>query len=110
MDIAAAALGSLPTPLAAFADWLNLVTPAATPEQLDERTRDRIDRAARPLNQRGELHEADCSQLGQLSPPHTPVGLPSRGLDRLWDLLNGRTPQPRPGKPNARRQERGHER
>jgi hypothetical protein len=103
-----AELGNLAPPLADFADWLALVTPTATPAQLGPRLQDRLDRTAQPLTRYGTLQEADWAQLGQLSPPHTPLGTRSQGLDRLWDLFNGQTPAQQANAPQSR--PRGRER
>jgi hypothetical protein len=108
--VSEAALGFLPTPLTDFADWLALVTPAAAAGELSESAQDRIGRAARPLVRHGTLTEADLAQLGGLSPPHTPLATRAQGLDRLWDLFNGRTPQQQASGKKPRRQERGRER
>lgn len=106
--IGEAALGSLPAPMSTWAEWLDIVTSEGDAGQLGERTLGRADKAAEPLGKHGALQEADAAQLGQLGPPHTPLGTRSRGLDRLWDLHNGRTPdQQRNARKNARNQERG---
>lgn len=112
VTLSALELGQLPAPYSAFSDWLGLVAPASLTEQLGDGVLSRADRAAAPLRRHGPLQEADLARLGQLSPPHVPVGLKQQGLERLWELLKGRTPEQQKAEAGrtASRNRRGHER